>query len=311
MKADDKPRVLLVDDELTENDSSLKPLKNLLDITFIDNVVDGKRHIEEGQYDLFIFDIIFGEGNNEAGLELITHSKEKKPSKPILIYSTISDNEFYMKAIQNYKANWFFPKEQHDLFKLNRIIRKLISEKKLFLSYSSKDLWFVKKLYKRLKEDKYHVFMDKDGMPGDNYMEEINRKILESNFVLAVFSDEMIESKFVKTELSVAFENDVKIVPIKFKALTKINPFQIAGTHRVDFSGMYNIISDLSSNSDLLLQKIFDPLMDFSIEFHNVRTHFEEKYIELTRAFKDRPEKNNLPALQQRQVDMESKKNKV
>lgn len=91
---------------------------------------------------------------------------------------------------------------------------------KAFICHTSKDHDFVLKLAERLKSDGIDVWIDDWEMKvGDSIVGKVNEGLSESNFLLAVISDNSINSVWVKKELSSTHmrqlsKNDIIILPV-------------------------------------------------------------------------------------------------
>ena len=78
---------------------------------------------------------------------------------------------------------------------------KQISKKDFFLSHSSIDKNFVKKVASELTKDGIKVWLDEwDILPGANIVKEINKGLENSAFLLVFLSSKSIESRWVEEE---------------------------------------------------------------------------------------------------------------
>jgi hypothetical protein len=90
----------------------------------------------------------------------------------------------------------------------------------IFLSHSSKDKIFVRRLAKRLSKDGVHVWLDEADLKiGDSLIDRISEAIEQADYVGAVISYNSLTSSWVQKELSIAATKEigakkVVVVPI-------------------------------------------------------------------------------------------------
>ncbi len=90
----------------------------------------------------------------------------------------------------------------------------------VFLSHTSKDKQFVRRLAARLQLHGITVWLDEAEIRvGDSLIDKISEGINESNFLAVVLSSASVESKWVKKELNIAItqeilRDDVEVLPI-------------------------------------------------------------------------------------------------
>jgi len=111
---------------------------------------------------------------------------------------------------------------------------------KIFISYSSSDVDFAKKLVRWLEKKKgHHIWIDKKMiLGGGDYREEIADGIERADIFLPLFSPESVESRWVQQEIYYAHEKHKLIVPILLKSVKLPKQFQIilTGIQHIDFS---------------------------------------------------------------------------
>ena len=127
----------------------------------------------------------------------------------------------------------------------------VVSElKKLFISYSSKDRYFARKLESRL-EKFYDVFIDYSCLTGGlEWENKIKCAIENSNVVIAIISVNATNSKWIARETLLAENLEKPIIPV---LLNGDLPFRLLNLHFVDFRGKFE-----GGFSDLL--KAIEPL---------------------------------------------------
>jgi hypothetical protein len=113
-----------------------------------------------------------------------------------------------------------------------------------FLSHSSKDKHFVRKLAADLVANGVKVWLDEQRiLVGDSIPEKIAQGLAESDFFLILLSEYSVESDWVKKELNVALVREIErrkvtILPIKLDN-AKI-PDSIVDKKYADFTGSYS-----------------------------------------------------------------------
>src|ERR1051326_1339142 len=106
---------------------------------------------------------------------------------------------------------------------------------RLLISYSRKDMDFVRKLAGDLEKAGYDVWWDiTDLYGGDDWIRVIPAAIAESQFVIVVLSPNSVLSEWVEKEYTQALSLHKKIIPIM---LTTCNvPFALNTINYVNFS---------------------------------------------------------------------------
>jgi hypothetical protein len=113
-----------------------------------------------------------------------------------------------------------------------------------FLSHSSKDKHFVRKLAADLVANGVKVWLDEQRiLVGDSLPEKIAQGLAESDFFLIILSEYSVNSEWVKKELSIALVREIErrkvtVLPIKLDS-AKI-PASIGDKKYADFTGSYN-----------------------------------------------------------------------
>jgi hypothetical protein len=90
---------------------------------------------------------------------------------------------------------------------------------KIFISHSSTDKPFVRRLIKRLEEEGFHAWLDeKELLVGDPLSEQIAEALRRARVVIVVVSPTSIRSRWLRYELNLATERMVKgmcrVIPV-------------------------------------------------------------------------------------------------
>lgn len=94
----------------------------------------------------------------------------------------------------------------------------------LFLCYSSKDAFMVRKIARVLEKSGYRCFMGIEDIPGGRYGDAIVEALDSSKCLLFFHSENRNDSQWAICELEYAFSKDKAIVPIKLDD-SDISPF--------------------------------------------------------------------------------------
>ena len=120
---------------------------------------------------------------------------------------------------------------------------KHAQQRVVFISHSSKDKNFVRKLAADLVENGVQVWLDEQRiLVGDSISEKIAQGIAESDFFLVVISQNSVESAWVQKELSGAIVREIErrrvtVMPVKLDDAEI--PTSIRDKKYADFSGSY------------------------------------------------------------------------
>src|SRR4030095_13058787 len=86
---------------------------------------------------------------------------------------------------------------------------------KIFVSYSRRNIEFVKKLTGILQEHDLDFWVDWEGIPPTvDWMNEIQKGIEEADTFLFVLGPDSISSKVCKDELCLAVKNGKRLIPV-------------------------------------------------------------------------------------------------
>ncbi len=112
-----------------------------------------------------------------------------------------------------------------------------------FLSYSSKDAAFAKKLYESLTEAGVRVFWDRfDVVPGERLEDQIAEAIRELDRLLVVISPNSIASEWVKKEVEMAWrQRRDSLLPIRLCPIEAIEKWTAADQDMPDLGAEFPI----------------------------------------------------------------------
>lgn len=127
---------------------------------------------------------------------------------------------------------------------------------KVFISYSKKDVDFVRKLTKDLAQNGFQVITcDSAVLVGDDIEEKVVTSIENTDFFISVLSKEDSNSSRILNELKTAYDKKKKIFPVLKDKEEEVNiPSLIKPIRYADFTTDYNsaismLIKSLKANS--------------------------------------------------------------
>ena len=111
---------------------------------------------------------------------------------------------------------------------------------RLFFSYSRADKDFVVRLAKDLRSADVNLWIDQlDIAPGDRWDRAVEEALAAAPGVLVVLSPESVDSQNVMDEVSLAFDEKKRIVPILLRQCNV--PFRLRRVQHVDFTDSYDV----------------------------------------------------------------------
>jgi hypothetical protein len=145
---------------------------------------------------------------------------------------------------------------------------------KVFISHSSKDKPFVRKLVKRLEKEGYRCWLDEvELVPGDMLSTRLAEVLQESRVVIAVMTEHSLKSNWLKFELNKAAEwmvdGKCRIIPILLGDVKDSNPL-LKGLIYADFrksvaTGNKAVLAALKKEADAAIQEGWQ-LLDSLVE---------------------------------------------
>ena len=90
-----------------------------------------------------------------------------------------------------------------------------MEQSQIFISYSSLNRPFAKKIYEDLLSARYWVWMDPKLKPAEQWEPQIDENLRKSSIFLVLISSESIASDWVKHEGSMAFALNQRIIPVQ------------------------------------------------------------------------------------------------
>ena len=144
-----------------------------------------------------------------------------------------------------------------------------MNQSQIFISYSSKDYSFARKLYDELITDRYWVWIDKKNLePAKEWEPQIDENLRKSKTFMVLISSNSVGSDWVKHEGSMAFALGQRIIPIKIEPFVGNLPIWAAP---IQLSDLIKGSPDYSNQYQELKQLLGEPLP--------IRQHLKEMLI--------------------------------
>lgn len=113
-----------------------------------------------------------------------------------------------------------------------------MSSSKTFISYSSRDVEFARKLATDLRKAGVDIWMDKlDLRAGIPWDQQIEKALRAAGSFLVILTQDSVDSDTVSNEISFALKQGKKVIPVMFK--TCDIPLRIHRLHYADFTSEY------------------------------------------------------------------------
>jgi len=112
---------------------------------------------------------------------------------------------------------------------------------RVFMSYSRRDSRFVSRLVDFLRENGHDVWLDSSDIRGsEEWRQSVVKAIRSADVVVLVISPRSMESADVQREVTLAAEEERRIVPVAFERaeLTGGIQYELAGVHHISFVEM-------------------------------------------------------------------------
>lgn len=151
---------------------------------------------------------------------------------------------------------------------------------RIFISYSRKNIDFVKRLTDALGERDLDFWVDWEGIPPTvDWMKEIQKSIEEADTFLFVISPDSITSKVCRDELEIAVKNGKRLVPV---VATEIKWDDVPS----ELSRLNYIFFRESDDYDSALEKLFTAL-DTDYDWVKAHRRLQVKALEWERSDRD------------------------
>lgn len=158
------------------------------------------------------------EPNFFAGFELSSFNNFHDKLKEAIYYSsqTSDTRDLERTLMQTFGVRNII--DNHSVRKdLKEVIAHKLPTSKIFISHSSVDKPFVRKLISTLSESNLNFWIDEQEINvGDDIQKSVSENLKASNFLIAVISKNSVNSKWVNFELSqfMGFADNQNIIPL-------------------------------------------------------------------------------------------------
>lgn len=232
-----KPRLLLVDDDIDFLASTKKEFSPVFEITIVDNIKDAKQKIKQEDFDLHLFDLLLDAVSPQSGYKLIEYSKKIKPYTPIVVVTEHNKSEPTKKVMQMGVADYLI-KRDGDLEDWKNQISYYIQRRSVFVSHSSKDKPFVEKLMNELSHPNISFFYDKEHMKRGGISKQLKKGITNCDLFMIIISKNAAKSDWVDSELNYAkdiLSSKDSIIPVILEMPKGGVDVILSGLNRVNF----------------------------------------------------------------------------
>ena len=127
-----------------------------------------------------------------------------------------------------------------------------MSGKRIFVSYSRRDIVYVKSLVEALRSQGFEVWFDKNIMTGNDWDDTIEEEIKKADALVLILSKTSVESDAVKDEMSYALSLGKGLNPIKIEDCDV--PLRLARKQYIDFEALGHDLGFERLVNDLKLQ---------------------------------------------------------
>jgi hypothetical protein len=144
---------------------------------------------------------------------------------------------------------------------------------KIFISHSSKDITFARKLKHEFEKYDINVWLDEGSLKvGDILTNTFRKAIEEADFFILIISEHSLRSDWVKQEMKFAIESHTKILPIRidecnlFPEIYDHKFLEFSFTNFDDFSFPFN---ELLQSIGLVDKEVLNPTVT-NIKFYDI-----------------------------------------
>ncbi|MEM0516821.1 toll/interleukin-1 receptor domain-containing protein [Aequorivita flava] len=127
-----------------------------------------------------------------------------------------------------------------------------MSGKRIFISYSRRDIDYVKSLVEALRSQGFEVWFDKNIMTGNDWDDTIEEEIKKADALVLILSKTSVSSDPVKDEMSYALSLGKSLNPIKIEECDV--PMRLARKQFIDFEALGHELGFERLVKDLTLQ---------------------------------------------------------
>jgi hypothetical protein len=143
-----------------------------------------------------------------------------------------------------------------------------MEQSQIFISYSSMNRPFAKKIYDDLLSARYWVWMDPKLKPTEQWEPQIDENLRKSSIFIVLISSQSIASDWVKHEGSMAFALNQKIIPVQIAEFTGKLPIWV---EKIQLHKLFEGSTDYYDKFQELKQFLGTPLP--------IRQHLDEMLI--------------------------------
>ena len=165
----------------------------------------------------------------------------------------------------------------------------------IFLSYSRKDINTARELKSNLEKYDMEVFIDENFInPSATWRESIIKHIKKSDFLIVLLSTSSCNSPNVKREVSIAVDNNIKILPVRIENIVVSGEME----YLVSSFQYLDIFHNLQSGIDDMISILDGGNSKIAISSNSradiLKDERREKPIKQTKIFNNTPRSNSI-----------------
>ncbi|MEO0726777.1 MAG: TIR domain-containing protein [Bacteroidota bacterium] len=274
-----KPTVLWVDDDPSFCNEMEDFFGKKYDLHFANSLNEASPLLKEKSFQLAIIDLDLGD--KESGIDLVRMVKGQNPGLPIVVISNGKHRD--LTLAQETGADYTFAKSEFDAHDwMERFQSFIESQVSIFLSHTSSDKPFVRRLKRELNKAGFKTWLDEDEIKaGDSLLEKIHDGLGKVDYLLAILTPKSVESNWVKEEIKTARKRQFDGVPINGKVIKVIPlmyekcdlPLFLSGD--VVYADWTTVSTTISNKKEQLAEIICEPY-----EFKDLRKTLCEQFDE-------------------------------
>lgn len=232
--SEQKPKLLIIDDDRGNFIQQSVFIEPKFELKHVDNGMSGLEVAKEWQPDAILLDFLMP---GMDGIEVLRNLKANPETAHILVVmiSQLGDSELTLKAIRMGAEDYIKRADGIDILvaKLDRIVVARLREreladvpmpeaptteeavKRIFLSYSSKDVDFATALKSRIESAGFDAWIDHEYIKGgQRWMAAIENALATCDAMVLILSPDALESVFVRAEYLAIIRQNKPLLPI-------------------------------------------------------------------------------------------------
>lgn len=286
--------ILLIDDDIAFCKEFTEIFEGKFNLVIHHYRETALQELSKSEFDLILLDLFLESRVKKDGLEILERETRFNQNTPVVIITQLDDSYVSFQTAKYEQVKGYFVKINFDAEQWILDFEEIIRQKykpNIFISHSSSDKFFVRKLQKRIIPICSNVWVDEGEIgPGENFVSRIEDGLENADYLLLVISEAANDSKWVIDEWTIAKAasnsgHNIKIIPIQLEPCPI--PLFLSNLNKIDFSEMYSIFEMKAKDitSSLLLYDFMTQQQNWnSFLFEDAEMVFESGTKRLIRA---------------------------